>query len=602
MSELKSMFKFSSKKDLTCEFKCTIKLLDDEEVLECDFTKEHKGQHLLDYCYKSLNLLEKDYFGLRYVDNKQQRNWLDPTRCIVKQIKGLSPVVFCFRVKFYPADPIRLKEEVTRYFVFMQLRRDLLHGRLQCSSNELPLLMAYIIQSELGDYDPEEHGENYVSSFKLVPNQSTKLSQTTSLEKTVAEIHQKDMRGLTPGDAELNFIKKASSLETYGIDPHPVKDHKGKQLYLGINHIGVTTFQGSRKVQSFKWNEIQKLTYEGRMFIVHASTNDKKKHLVGFKCPNTSACHFLWRCAVEQRYFFTMNSSSDIPLVTTGGGLFKTCKLRYTGRVEKEIINDMKDIDRKEATIQRSYSTTSAPPHIRTIGRSSTAPITTSEHDREQESPDRGSNFITKDPYWNYSTFSEPEENHVTSSPHTLDPFDEEDWDTSMTSTLPTEFDLRPDITPTDEESRSMAFEIPAVRSSPSASLFNKDMEDDTLGEEEDGDLDENGDYGDDVNGKRKRTIVSPLIKLSSSSDEDKKTEENPFDPLGCRPYSNLLPIRTFMLTTLLLLLLFSCLVILIIESESDVFGPIRKVPEMVILRRDYYEPMKKNFFRKFIS
>lgn len=183
-----------------------------------------------------------------------------------------------------------------------------------------------------------------------------------------------------------------------------------------------------------------------------------------------------------------------------------------------------------------------------------------------------------------------------------MDPFDEEDWDTSMTSTLPTEFDLRPDITPTDEESRSMAFEIPAVRSSPSASLFNKDMEDDTLGEEEDGDLDENGDYGDDVNGKRKRTIVSPLIKLSSSSDEDKKTEENPFDPLGCRPYSNLLPIRTFMLTTLLLLLLFSCLVILIIESESDVFGPIRKVPEMVILRRDYYEPMKKNFFRKFIS
>jgi len=146
MSELKSMFKFASKKDLTCEFKSTIKLLDDEEVLECDFTKEHKGQFLLDYCYKNLNLLEKDYFGLRFVDSKQQRNWLDPTRCIVKQVKGLHPIVFCFRVKFYPADPIRLKEEVTRYFIFMQLRRDLLHGRLQCSSNELSILMAYIIQ------------------------------------------------------------------------------------------------------------------------------------------------------------------------------------------------------------------------------------------------------------------------------------------------------------------------------------------------------------------------------------------------------------------------------------------------------------------------
>lgn len=140
------MFRFASKKDLTSEFKCTIKLFDDNEVLECDFTSDHKGQFLLDYCYKSLNLIEKDYFGLRYEDQKQQRHWLDPTRSISKQVKALNPIVFCFRVKFYPADPTSLKEEVTRYFVYMQLRRDLLHGRLYCSSNELPLLMAYIVQ------------------------------------------------------------------------------------------------------------------------------------------------------------------------------------------------------------------------------------------------------------------------------------------------------------------------------------------------------------------------------------------------------------------------------------------------------------------------
>jgi len=103
------------------------------------------------------------------------------------------------------------------------------------------------LPAELGDYDAQEHGENYISSFKLVPNQSSKL------EKTVSEIHQKDMKGLTPADAELAFIKKASTLETYGIDPHPVKDHKGKQLYLGINYNGITTFQGNRRIQSFKW-------------------------------------------------------------------------------------------------------------------------------------------------------------------------------------------------------------------------------------------------------------------------------------------------------------------------------------------------------------
>lgn len=140
------LFRFASKKDLTSEYKCVIKLFDDNEVLEFDFTGEHKGQYLLDYCYKNLNLIEKDYFGLRYEDKKKQRHWLDPTQLIIKQVKTLNPIVFFFRVKFYPADPTRLKEEVTRYFVYMQLRRDLLHNRLYCSSNELPLLMAYIVQ------------------------------------------------------------------------------------------------------------------------------------------------------------------------------------------------------------------------------------------------------------------------------------------------------------------------------------------------------------------------------------------------------------------------------------------------------------------------
>lgn len=188
-----------------------------------------------------------------------------------------------------------------------------------------------------------------------------------------------------------------------------------------------------------------------------------------------------------------------------------------------------------------------------------------------------------------------------------------------MTSTLPTEFDLRPDITPTDEESRSMAFEIPAVRSSPSANLFKKNGTgeggDDTTGDDEEieHDDDDLGDHHNENNidqgssgcgtsGDGKK-LIKPLIKLSTpNSEDDKNAEENPFDPLGsCRPCCNLLHLRTFMLTALLLLLFASCLVVLVIESESDMFGPLRKTPEMVILRRDYYEPMKRNFMRKFI-
>lgn len=74
------------------------------------------------------------------------QHWLDLGKSILKQVKDLDPVLFSFRVKFYPPDPFRLKEEITRYQIFLQLKRDLLHGRLYCGSNEAAMLMALILQ------------------------------------------------------------------------------------------------------------------------------------------------------------------------------------------------------------------------------------------------------------------------------------------------------------------------------------------------------------------------------------------------------------------------------------------------------------------------
>lgn len=61
-------------------------------------------------------------------------------------MKGVNPIVFCFRVKFYPANPAQLKEEVTRYFLFLQLRRDLLNRRLYCMPSEAAYLLACVAQ------------------------------------------------------------------------------------------------------------------------------------------------------------------------------------------------------------------------------------------------------------------------------------------------------------------------------------------------------------------------------------------------------------------------------------------------------------------------
>lgn len=186
--------------------------------------------------------------------------------------------------------------------------------------------------------------------------------------------------------------------------------------------------------------------------------------------------------------------------------------------------------------------------------------------------------FLPVVPYLNYSTFSEPGDDHhgaqaTTSMPH-LDPFDEEDWDISMASSLPTEFDMRPDLTPTGEEGQSLTFEIPAVRGSPSRGRDH--LDDDCIPEEL------SGDEKRRASSSNGSAINKPIFRI----------------PQGSQPMKKLFAVvRTSILSSLLLLLLFSCLIVFIIESESDLFSHLRKLPEMVVLRRDYYEPFKKSFF-----
>ncbi|XP_012277275.1 FERM domain-containing protein 5 [Orussus abietinus] len=344
------MLKFGSKSDVTVVHRATIRLLDDAEIIHCDFQPQHKGRYILEYVCKQLNILETDYFGLRYVDHCRQRHWLDLAKTAIKQVKDMEPILFSFRVKFYPPDPLRLKEEITRYQVYQQLKRDLLHGRLYCSPGEAALLAACIVQSELGEYDPEIHEGNYISEHKLL------LKQTETIEEKAMELHQTQLKGFTPEQAETHFLRLASQLDTYAVDPHPVKDHKGTQLYLGINHCGILTFQGSRKTHHFRWPEVQKINYEGKMFIVHLTINEKK-HTVGFKCPTGSNCRHVWRCAIEQMLFFTLPRASDAPVVS-GGSIFSWgTKFKYTGRTEREVLEETGPLRKEEPPIQRCQST-----------------------------------------------------------------------------------------------------------------------------------------------------------------------------------------------------------------------------------------------------
>uniref|UniRef100_A0A8D0G5W1 FERM domain-containing protein 5 n=1 Tax=Sphenodon punctatus TaxID=8508 RepID=A0A8D0G5W1_SPHPU len=293
------------------------------ECIFCFFQRDAKGQYLFDLLCHHLNLLEKDYFGIRYVDPDKQRHWLEFTKSVVKQMRSQPPFTMCFRVKFYPTDPAALKEEITRYLVFLQIKRDLYHGRLLCKTSDAALLAAYILQAEIGDYDPGKHPEGYSSKFQFFPKHSEKL------ERKIAEIHKTELSGQTPATSELNFLRKAQSLETYGVDPHPCKDVSGNAAFLAFTPFGFVVLQGNKRVHFIKWNEVTKLKFEGKTFYLYVSQKEEKKIVLTYFAPTPEACKHLWKCGIENQAFYKLEKSSQVRTVSSSNLFFKGSRSSY---------------------------------------------------------------------------------------------------------------------------------------------------------------------------------------------------------------------------------------------------------------------------------
>uniref|UniRef100_A0A3P8QK51 FERM domain-containing protein 5 n=1 Tax=Astatotilapia calliptera TaxID=8154 RepID=A0A3P8QK51_ASTCA len=313
--------------------------------------RDAKGQYLFDLICHNLNLLEKDYFGIRYVDPDKQRHWLEFTKSIAKQMKSQPPFTMCLRVKFYPPDPASLKEEITRYLVFLQLKRDLYHGRLLCKTSDAAMLAAYILQAEIGDYDPGKHPEGYSSKFQFFPKHSEKL------ERRIADIHKTELIGQKPEISERNFLQKAQMLETYGVDPHPCKDVSGNPAFLAFTPFGFVVLQGNKRVHFLKWNEVTKLKFEGKTFHIYANQKEDKKIILTYFAPTPEACKHLWKCGVENQAFYKLEKSSQVRTVSSSNLFFKGSRFRYSGRVAKEVMEQSAKIKREPPEIHSAHST-----------------------------------------------------------------------------------------------------------------------------------------------------------------------------------------------------------------------------------------------------
>ncbi|XP_073771502.1 band 4.1-like protein 3b isoform X36 [Danio rerio] len=324
---------------------CKITLLDGTDYT-CTVEKRARGQVLFDKVCDHLNLLEKDYFGITYSDTESQKNWLDASKEIKKQI-STSPWSFAFNVKFYPPDPAQLSEDITRYFLCLQLRDDVVSGRLPCSFSTHAVLGSYTLQSELGDCDSELQNSSALSDLRFAPNQSKEL------QDKVLELHRA-YRGMTPAEADMLFLENAKKLSMYGVDLHRAKDSEGVEIMLGVCSSGLLVYRDKLRINRFAWPKILKISYKRNNFYIKVRPGELEQFesTIGFKLPNHKAAKRLWKVCVEHHTFFRLVSPEAPPkrFLTLGS------KFRYSGRTQAQSRRASSQIARAAPHFQRTTS------------------------------------------------------------------------------------------------------------------------------------------------------------------------------------------------------------------------------------------------------
>ncbi|CAK6960484.1 uncharacterized protein LOC128367095 [Scomber scombrus] len=325
---------------------CKVTLLDDAQF-ECELDKHAKGQELLTKVCDHLNLLEKDYFGLAHWGTPTNKIWLEPTKEIRKQVPG-AVYEFTFNMKFYPPDPAQLTEDLTRYFLCLQLRNDIMRGVLPCSFVTLSLLGSYTAQSELGEYDPELHGTDYVKDLSLAPGQSKEL------EEKVMELHR-TYRSMSPAQADMLFLENAKKLAMYGVDLHQAKDLDGVDITLGVCSSGLMVYKDKLRINRFPWPKVLKISYKRSSFFIKIRPSEQEQYesTIGFKLPNYKASKKLWKVCVEHHTFFRVPS---VEPPSSSRFLVLGSKFRYSGRTQAQTRQASSMIDRPAPRFTRSAS------------------------------------------------------------------------------------------------------------------------------------------------------------------------------------------------------------------------------------------------------
>ncbi|KII71617.1 Band 4.1-like protein 1 [Thelohanellus kitauei] len=299
--------------------RCVVKLLDGDEFTEIFNVENTYGVILFDRVCSFLKVTEKDYFSLKYVHPKDKLStWLNLRKTLKKQLKE-GPYTFYFVVKFFPPDPCTLQEDLTRYLFVLAIRDLIFTGMLSCSTHYQLILSSQIVQAEFGDWTQKLSNEQYLKGLKFIPNQE-------DFEQRLVEYH-KNNSGMTPEEAEVQFLKVAKDLDFYGMELHDIKDSSGTDHIMGVSFRGLVLFEESKEVFKIFWPELISVSFFKKNLSMKMLLPNGSNKTVTYKSTTRGSTKRLYRSIVEFHTFFRR----PLPLPPVSGLSFSS-KFRYNGR------------------------------------------------------------------------------------------------------------------------------------------------------------------------------------------------------------------------------------------------------------------------------
>uniref|UniRef100_A0A672HC35 protein-tyrosine-phosphatase n=1 Tax=Salarias fasciatus TaxID=181472 RepID=A0A672HC35_SALFA len=278
------------------------------EFVEFTLSVESTGQECLEAVAQRLELREITYFSLWYFNKQNQQRWIDLEKPLKKQLDkyGLEPTVY-FGVVFYIPSVAQLQQEITRYQYYLQLKKDVLEGKISCSLEQAIRLASLAVQADFGDFNRYDSQE-FLQKFALFPidwiQDERVLEEAT---QKVALLYQ-SFRGLSAPEAEMLYMQEVEKMEGYGQESYQAKDSTGTDVTLGSCLDGIfVKHKNTRPLLLFRWPEINNMSHNRSFFALELTSREES---VQFQTEDMETSKYVCRMCLARLKFYKINKSS----------------------------------------------------------------------------------------------------------------------------------------------------------------------------------------------------------------------------------------------------------------------------------------------------